>query len=84
MVSELAPEASADRCVVVVVFDWLFWIVPLLPFFDCLLIIIRGFPNHCCEYSLPRSIGVILSRSLSCGVSFSALFFALVLIVSER
>jgi hypothetical protein len=30
MVSELAPEGSADCYIVIVVFDWLFLVVPLL------------------------------------------------------
>jgi hypothetical protein len=87
VVSELAPEASAGRCIAVVVFDWLFWVVPLFPFLIAFLLLLVAF-RIIAVNRLPRSIayriGVVFSRSLSCGVFFSALFFALVLIALEK
>jgi hypothetical protein len=43
MVSKLAPEASADCYIAIVVFDWLFLVVPLLHLYDCLHLNRRGF-----------------------------------------
>jgi hypothetical protein len=56
-------------CIAVVVFVWLIWLVPPLPFiFIAFLLLFVAF-RIIAVNSIPRSIGVIFNRSLSCGVS---------------